>query len=220
MRRFLISACLVAPALALAADQPKPAAGSRSGGALAPGKDLPGAFNPFCVTGPYIAKLQQQAGEKEKIGGRFHCPVCAHGLEPLVLLFVRDLRFGDPLKDLLVRFDAAVEKNPNTRLAVAVVFISDVLTDLVTMDDKREELAEQLRSLAATLKLKNVSLCLDSKSDLEKYDLDRDEAAYVVVLARRCQVLASEAIARDQLTPEKVDQVLKQVAEKLGASRR
>jgi hypothetical protein len=185
---------------------------------LAAGQDLPGPFHPYCVTGPYIARLQQ-AQENEKVQGRFHCPISAHGLDPLVLLFAKNLRISDPFKDLLVRLDAAVEKNPRVRLAVTVVFVPGELTDVVTMDDKREELAEQLRSLAAALKLKNVSLCLDSKSDVERYDLDRQEAAYTLVLARRYVVLATEAIARDQLTAEKVDQVMKLVAEKLGASR-
>jgi hypothetical protein len=216
MRCFLLAAVALFPALALAADAPGSAAPAKAG-QLAPGKDLPGPFHPFCVSGPYIAKLQQ-ASEKDRVQGRFHCPISAHGLDPMVLLFVQGLNFTEPLKDLLVRLDAAIEKNPNVRLGAAVVFLSNDLPDVVTMDDKRDELAEQLRSLASALKLKNVSLCLDSKSDLEKYGLDKEEA-YTIVLVRRYAVVTLEAIPRDSLTADKVAQVMAQVGQKLGATR-
>jgi hypothetical protein len=223
MRRLLLAALLLCPVPVLADDPPQPPRPTKGGPALAVGQDLPGPFHPFCVSGPYIAKLQQ-ARENQRIQGRFHCPVSAHGLDAMVLLFVKNARFRDPpkeLTDLLVRLNAAVEKNPQARLAVTAVFVSDDLGDVVAQDKEREELADQLRSLAGTLKLANVSLCLDSKSDsdLQKYELDREEAAYTVVLARRYRVVAAESLARDRLTPEAVDRVMKQVAEKLGATR-
>jgi hypothetical protein len=216
MRRFALAAFVLLPALVLAADPPaapKADKGKQS-------DDLPGPFHPFCVTGPYIAKLQEQTKDKEKIDGRFHCPVCDHGFDPIVLLFIKDLTVSDPLKDLLVRLDAAVEKNPTVRLGVTAVFLTTELPNVLTDDDKREELAGKLRDLAGALKLKNVTLALDSKGDLEKYDVQRNEVAFTVILARGYHVVAREDIPRDLLTAEKVEQLLKQVAEKFGAKRK
>jgi hypothetical protein len=228
MRRCLLCALVVFPALVLAADPPDapkddkkaPPAKDKKVPPLTPGADLPGALRPFVVTGPFIAKLQQQAQNKEKVEGRFHCPLAAHGLDPMVLLIVKDLRFSDPFKELLTRLDNAVEKNPTVRLAVTVIFLSDDVTfDPTTEDDKREALAEQLRGLAAALKLRHVALALDGPTDVERYDVEK-EAAFQVILARRYKVVAYEAIPRDRLTAEKVDQLLALLSDKFKASRK
>jgi hypothetical protein len=189
-----------------AKDKDKPPAKETKGRSLEPGKDLPGPFHPFNATGPRK--------------GNFHCLVSQHGLDPMLLLFVRELQFSDSLKDLLRRVDNAIAKNPDVRLACAVVFLSEDLPDTVQNDDKREELAQKLADLANDLKLKHVILCLDGKADLEKYDLDRQEAAFTLVLYRKLRILDSESIARDQLTPEKVDAILKLLADKVGAKRK
>jgi hypothetical protein len=227
MRRCLPCALVVFPVLALAAappdaakdDKKAPPGKEKKVPPLTVGSDLPGALHPFVVTGPFIAKLQQQAQNKEKVEGRFHCPLAAHGLDPMVLLIVKDLRFTDAFKDLLTRLDNAVTKNPRVRLAVTVIFLSDELADPLTEDDKREALAEQLRTLAGTLKLNNITLALDGPTDVERYDVEK-EAAYQVLLTRRYKVLAYEAIARDKLTAEMVDHVMALVRDKLGATRK
>jgi hypothetical protein len=211
MRRSLLALAFV-PLLSLAADPPTPAKDSRAapkdpkGNPLAVGKDVPGPFHPYNVTGPRK--------------GNFHCVISDHGMDPMVLLFVQDLRFSEPLKDLLRRLDNAVEKNPKLRLGCAAVFLTDDLKDVVGEDDKREEMAQQLADLGNDLKLKHVVLALDTKSDVEKYDLEREEAAYTLVLYRKFRILAGEALPRDKLTPEKVDEVMKLVADKLGATRK
>lgn len=209
------------------------------GWALAPGNDLPGPFHPFYVSGPWITKLRQEAAvvkENKKIGGRFHCPVSHHGNDPMVLLFIREVRFSDALKDLLKRLDTTAAKNPNVRLGVAAVFVSDELNSALASDlskggkddelarkndDLRDDLARRLEDLAIELKLEHVGVCLDAaKGDLQKWQIDRDDPAMVVVLTRDCAVVASEAVPRDALTPEKVDKLRQQVAEKFGAVRR
>jgi hypothetical protein len=220
MRCSCLGILVLLPLIAFAADPPTPPKDEKKQAPLTPGNNLPGPFHPFCVSGPYIAKIQQQAGEKEKVRGRFHCPLSVHGLDPLVLVFVRDLRLSEPLNELLVKLDAAVEKNPALRLGVAAVFITDELPDVVGDDDKREDLAGKLTTLAQNAKLKNVALCLDSKSDLEKYDLNREDIAYTVIVSRGYRILASESILRDQLTTDKVDQILKTIGEKLETSKR
>lgn len=202
---------LAATVLGAAADPPakdkgKPPAPPVKVRALEPGKDLPGPFHPFNANGPRK--------------GNFHCLVSQYGLDPLVLLFVREVQFSDGLKDLLRRLDNAIDKNPTARLHCGVVFLSDDLTDVVLNDDKREELAQKLADLANDLKLKHVVLCLDGKADVEKYDLDREEAAYTLVLSRKLLILASESIARDKLTPEKTDAILQMLADKVGTRRK
>jgi hypothetical protein len=215
-------------ALAVAADPPadkdkaaprKGGKGPREGWALAVGKDLPGPFHPYYVSGPYLDKLREQNKSRKKIFAHFHCPVCDHGLEPIVLVFVREVRADADLKELLKRLEAAAEKNPTARLAVTAVFVADDLKDVVTNDDTREELAGKLEDLAAELKLKKVALCLDGAPDLEKYELDRD-VAYTVVLARKYQVVYSQELPRNGLTAEAVNAILDEVAQKLGARKK
>jgi hypothetical protein len=178
--------------------------------ALAVGQDLPGRFHPFNVNG--------------SSRDHFHCVVSQHGFDPMVLLFVRDLEFSDPLKDLLKRLDNACLKNPEVRLGCAVIFLSEDLEEpesgVVKNDDKREELAQKLKDLVGELKLEKVVVCLDSRNDpaLEKYALDR-EAAYTVVLYRKLRVVSFESILRDKL-PDRVGDILKQVADKFGAVRK
>jgi hypothetical protein len=217
---YLCRLCLVAlVSLAVAAAEPpaenenkeQPPPGEKNTKAepvLKEGKNLPGPFHPFNVNGPRK--------------GKFHCLVSAQGLDPLVLLFVRELEFGDPLKELLRRFDSACVRNPNVRLACAVVFLSedfDKQDAVVTNDDKREELAKKLDGLAKELKLQKVVLCLDDKYDVQKYDLEREEATYTLVVARKAKIVRAEYVPRDKLTPEKVSAIVKVLADKLGAVR-
>jgi hypothetical protein len=187
-------------------DTPAPKKDPKAGPALAVGKNLPAPFHPFNVNG----------SGKDK----FHCVVSAQGFDPMVLVFVRDLEFSDALKDLLRRLDNACVKNPRARLGCAVVFLTEELTDPVTMDDLREEMAQKLRDLAEELKLQKVVLCLDSKADVEKFDLERERAAYTVVLYNRLKIVATYSIQRDDLKAAKVDEVLKQAADKFGAVRK
>ncbi len=185
--------------------------------ALKAGNDLPGPFHPYNVNGPNA--------------GHFHCVVSGQGFDPLVLLFVRDLEVSDPLRKLLQRLDQACVKNPNVRLACAVVFLSDELKQkepgtlmddnpVVIDDDKREELAQKLVDLAGPkgLDLQKVVLCLDHKSDVEKYVLAED-AAYTLVLAHKARIVATETIPRDKLD-EKGDAIVQLLADKLGAVRK
>src|SRR5262245_28994070 len=125
MRCFVMALLALSPLLAAAAPPPAPAGDDKS--PLAVGKDLPAALHPFHVTGPSK--------------GRYHDPVAEHALDPVVLIFSRDLDVSDPLKDLLQKLDAVIDKNPPARIRGVVVFLTDDLPDVITEDDKREELA-------------------------------------------------------------------------------
>jgi len=175
---------------------------------LGPGNNLPGPFYPYNVTGPHK--------------GHFHSFVSEHGLEPAVLVFHRGLEVSDAFKELLKQLDALLEKNARANLAGYVVFIAEDLPEVFGVndkdDDRREELAAKLEDLAKALMLKNVIVCLDSRSDVEKYALG-DEAG-TVVLYRKLKIVASHPLSRDQVTDARVKEVVGEVTEKLGAKRK
>jgi hypothetical protein len=170
--------------------------------------NLPGPFHPYNVTGPHK--------------DHYHCLVSEHGLDPLVLVFARDLEVGEPMKALLSNLDTAIDQNPNARLAACVVFLPESLPEAIGTtdknDDEREALAQKVADIAEGLKLKHVVLCLDSKRDVEKYRLD-DEAAVTVILCNKYQVLSRHSLAMDKMTDEAVKQIMAEVASKLGAKR-
>src|SRR5262245_49089399 len=86
--------------------------------------DLPGSFHPYNVTGPHK--------------GRFHCLISEHGLDPMVMIFHKNVEFGDPLPDLLKKLETAIEKNPSVRLGSFVVFLPEDLPDLVGTNDAND----------------------------------------------------------------------------------
>src|SRR5437773_1457069 len=79
--------------------------------------DLPGTFHPYNVTGPKA--------------GRFHCLVTRASLDPVVIVFVRDLDFTSSLQLLEAELDNRIAKNPNTRLSSFTVVVSDELPKVV-----------------------------------------------------------------------------------------
>src|SRR6516162_1156320 len=82
------------------------------------GKDLPGPFHPFNVTG--------------KEAGNFHCVVCTKELDPVVLVFVRNSAFSDKLSAFLKDLNAAAGANPKARINAAAIFLFDDLKNVVT----------------------------------------------------------------------------------------
>jgi hypothetical protein len=212
MRRLLplTAALLTAAALAAAQPAPKEAPAKKddkppAAGPLAPGKDLPGPFHPFNVTGPYA--------------DHFHCPVSDHNLDPGVLVFLRDLTVTPPLRKLLSGLDNAIAKNPAVRLAATVTFLSDDLPNVVEDDDKRDELKAKVQEIARGLSLKQVVLGLASKPDVEKY-LGGENVAVTVVLYKKFRIVFSHALGRDEVTDAAVEQILAEVASQLGATKK
>ncbi len=224
---FLLALSLSARAADPPADEKKPETPPEKSSTppLTPGKDMPGAFHPFNVTG----------ARKD----HYHCPISQTGLNSGILLLSRDLELTEPFKELLMRLDNAVEKNPNVKMSACCVFIPDELPeytpemfpgdDMVKarkdqadkVDDKREELSARIKDLAqqTMLRDKNVVLALTNKNDLKAYSL-ADNAVYVVVLYRKYEILAVESLEKEKLTPEKVSEILKLIGDKLGARRK
>lgn len=216
MRRSLSLLVTLLTLAAVAADPPaKPKedkkpdtpAKNATGDVLAPGKDLPGPFHPYNVTGPRK--------------GRFHCLVSEYGQEPVVLILAHNLDFADTpkdFKDLLKEVDNAIDKNPAVRLKAFVAFLSDDLADVVTDDPGRAKIAKKVEDLATGLMLKHVVLTLAGKADLEKYAVG--DSAYVVILYHKLSVIASERLGPEKLTAAKVKEIMAQVGSKLGATRK
>ncbi len=175
---------------------------------LASGKDLPGPFHPYNVTGPRA--------------GKYHCFLSQHGLNPMVLILIRDSEASDALKSLLQKLDAAIEKNPAVHLGVYAVFLPEELKDkdIVEEDDLRDQLKEKLEDLAKQEPpLKHVVLALASRADLGRYALD-DDAVVTVVLYRKYRIESLHALPKDKLTDEAVAKILSEVATKLGATKK
>lgn len=183
---------------------------------LTAGKDLPGPFQPYNVTGPHKQ--------------RFHCLMSEHGLEPMVMIFHKGVDFSEPLPKLLQRLDTAIDKNAATRLGAFVVFLPEDLPDVLGSkeeknqdtnsknDDARRELEKKIEQAAADMKLKHVVLCLDNKSDVAKYRLN-EENLVTVVLYTKLRIAAVHALPKSDFTDAAVDKIMTDVAEKLGAKR-
>jgi hypothetical protein len=174
----------------------------------APDSDIPGPFTCYIATG-----LRK---------GKFHCLVTYHELNPVAMVIVRGTELTEPLKYLLVKLDTAVEKNPNTRLASFVVFLTDKIKEFPARDnqddDERENLEKALEDIQRDANLKHLTLALSIKKMLEKYKLD-DKAEVVVLLYNRYRTVAHYSLTREELTEAKAKEILGDVASKLGARR-
>lgn len=214
-----VFALLLATVLCTAGDANNP---------LAPGKNLPDTFNPFNVTEalPPVSTepdTKEKASGKHKIQphstkGKFHSLISEYDYEPVVMLFAKgsladDAAFGKLLQSL----DSAIERNrKGVRLHAFVVFLFDDLTDVLMQDDKREEHARRLESVAQNLKLRSVVLTLASKADLAKYRLPDD--ALTAVLYRKLRIAATHKSAADKVDAA-TKEILADVSGKLGATR-
>jgi hypothetical protein len=199
MRKHASTLLTLTAALALAAVLVAAPAAFQSG--PKPGDTLPGPFRPYNVTG------------KERHKGRFHCLVSEHGLNPVVLILVHGTNPSDKLLDLLKSLDETIQKNPVSRLAGFVVFLSDDLSDVVFEDDRRAALASEIEPKVAPHK--SVAAALDSWAKVkEQYKL-HDEAEVTVVLYNKLKVLSNHAFAAEGLNEDGVQAVLTDVNNRL-----
>jgi hypothetical protein len=197
MYRLLTGVLLLLPLTVTAADAP-----ADTKGGLKENDNLPGVFMPYNVTGPYK--------------GRYHCLISDYSLEPTVMLFVRDLEVSNPLKELLKQLDERIASNPAVRLHAFVVFVSSELPDVVTNDDKRDEMAKKLEDLSNSLALKNVVFCLDSPKDVEKYVHGEDRAT--AILFRKYRVVSAYTLPKGD-EADTLAKILADVGAKLRAAK-
>ncbi len=177
-----------------------------------PGSDLPGPVLMYNVT-----------GDKKN---HFHCLVSEHGLGPVAMVIVRGAEVKeDGLKDLLVKLDNTIDKNPAARVAAFAVLLTSTLKDLARDDDDRAVLATKVEDLGKGLNLKHLRLALALPSAVAAWKLD-EKADVTVVLYRDYRTVAVYGLAWDDLKakekgelPAKVKEILDQVREKFGATR-
>jgi hypothetical protein len=190
-------------------------------GPLAPGKNVPGTFHPYNVTARVIppeemepAEEDEDADKKEKqkekaktkrapytSKDKYHCLVTEYDLDPVVVLFARDLEGDKGFQDLLKKLEEACTKHRLARLRCFVVFLPDKLANVSAQDDERGEAIKKIEKLQDALKLTNVVLTLAAKSDVAKWGLD-DAAALTAVMYRNLRIMASRTVARDELEKE------------------
>jgi quercetin dioxygenase-like cupin family protein len=167
------------------ADDPRGKGGLKSGPQQ--GAALPGPFSPLNVTN---AALPGRAGTRSDYTEQ-------HGLDPVVLVFARDL--SSPLVTLVKRLDAEVAKNRSARLRAVVVVLSE-----------DEGLEEELTKLGRQEGIRNVSLALVEPPRLKHYKL-APAADVTVVLYRKRRVAANHAFKKGQLNEEAIAAVLRDI---------
>lgn len=196
MRTLMLSLILLGLAAAPPAD--------KKNASLRAGDDLPGPFHPYNVTGPHK--------------NHYHSVISERGLDPMVLIFHKNMDVGDPLRNLLRKLDAAIEKGASARLGSFVVFLPDDLKEVAgrddASDDARDALAVKASDVADALKLKHVVLCLDSKTDVESYHLS-DANLVTVVLYKKLKIAEVFALPKSDFTDKSVDKIMAAVSEKL-----
>src|SRR5262249_48162058 len=155
--------------------------------------NVPGSFHPYNVSARVLtpeeaAEAELESGEKGKkekdrytTKGKYHCLVTEYDLDPVVILFARNLDDSAGFKSLLKKLDASIEKNRVRRLRAFVVFLDKEGLgkdkkgndrELSAEDDKRGEMAKNAEKIEKDCELKNVVLTLAAEKDVAKYGLD------------------------------------------------
>lgn len=176
MKKFLFAAAMV---LAIGVSVQ---AGDVKSGPQA-GEPVPGAFEPFNITGP-------AAGEES-------CLYCRYGKDPVVMVFARSQ--SDGLAKLVAKVDKAVvaNKTPANYIGAAVIYL-----------DTTDGVKASAKKLAADGKLKEVILGCIKPSDIEAdYKLTKD-ADVTVILYQNRTVRANYSFKAGELTDAAADKVL------------
>jgi hypothetical protein len=201
--RYLLAASLAFLAVSSAFADDKP---SSEKSALAPGTNLPASFRPFHVV-------------NGKFEGRFHCPVCEHGLNPGVLIFANNAKLdGGPLVSLLKQLDTYGIERPKSRLRSFAIFLYDDVKNAVTSDDERDVHAAELKKAKEQHGILQTVLAIDSVDRLKEcgYELD-PKADLVVVLYDRVNVhRVYNFTAEKKLTDEAVRAIMTDVKVRLA----
>lgn len=211
MRRLLpnLLALLLVPTAAWAADDAKIKS-------LAAGGSIPGSFQAWMVTGSHA--------------GRYHSPVTDNGLNPVVLIFARELEGPDkPLFDLLKKIDDMIVKYPDVRLGCCAVFLNDAgLRDaLAKSGDEysrkfadttvtKQDLESRLKGAAKTKELRRVELALDQSAGPPNYPID-DKAQVTVIFYNQHAIQEYKTFGKDKLNEEDTKKILADVEKTVTA---
>jgi hypothetical protein len=147
---------------------------------LQPGEKITTIFAPINVTGEHA--------------GQPHCLVCENGLNPVVMIFAREVH--QPLLDLLSKIDEATGKSGGREMGSFVVFLSD-----------KEGLAEELGGVAKKRAFKHVVLSVDPPAGPEGFSVSK-EADVTVVLYCEFEVKANHAFRKGELNAAASERIL------------
>jgi hypothetical protein len=168
------------------------------------GEKLPGSFHPLNVNGSHA--------------NHEHCLVCDYGLDPVVLIFAREVPTAGASLALLQKVDKALEDHQAASLKAFVVFLSPNFAK----EEDRKDLVQKIESLTKLpdQPVKQLALSADSASELEQlYKLDKG-AELTVLLYKELKVVNNFAYAKDKLTDKDVDAVLTAVDKMLPAKKK
>lgn len=145
-------------------------------------------------TGEQIETIFEPLNVNGAHAGEPHCLVCENGLNPVAMIFAREV--SDPLVTMIAKLDAQVAKNSKFDMGCFVVFLGD-----------QEALKPKLAEIAKKQQLKHVILAIDAAVGPEGFNVAKD-ADVTVVLYERHKVAANHAFAKDKLTEKSVEAVL------------
>jgi hypothetical protein len=173
-----------------------------------PSSNIPGPFTVYNVTG--------------KHKGHYHCQVSENGLNPVVMIVVRGIEWKNSA--LLAKLDGIIAKNPNSRLAGFVVFLSNTLKDVAKDDKEREAIEPKLEDVGRSLK--HLTVCLAEPAKLAAWKLNPDTDV-TVVLYKDLRTVAVYNLSWEQIEekpdqkelPAKVKEILDQIRVQFKALR-
>lgn len=148
-------------------------------------------------TGEKIETIFEPLNVNGDHAGEPHCLVCENGLNPVAMVFARDV--SEPVLSLIAKLDAQVAKNSKFDMGCFVVFLGDA-----------EALKPKLAEVAKKQQLKHVVLAIDPPAGPDGFNVAK-EADVTVVLYERHTVAANHAFAKDKLTDKSVEAILADV---------
>jgi hypothetical protein len=149
------------------------------------GEKVPGPFHPLNING-------EDAGKKA-------CLYCKNGPNPVAVVFARTADDAATAK-LLKKLDEATGTHTKCEMGSYAVFLTD--------DDKAEQ---KLQGLVKNQDLKKLIVSVDNPAGPEKYNISKD-ADVTVLLYTDHKVKANHAFKKGELTEEKIETIIKDVA--------
>lgn len=171
-------------------------------------KRLPGPFQVLGVSGPHA--------------GRYYCPVCDYGLDPMVLVFVRDPADIDkPLQGFLKKVDELSTQHPDARLGGCVIVLNDggylealesKLDNLAKAIDAKDALEAALKELAKApdFNLQHVTLNLDTAAGPKDYNIS-PEASLTVLVVNKQLVVFRQTFTKEKPSEEQLEKIFQEV---------
>lgn len=150
----------------------------RSG--LQVGERITSIFEPLNVTGPY-------QGER-------HCLVCENGVNPVVMIFARDINAS--LEKLLIEVDRATAKHQSQQMGSFLVLLGG-----------KDEQSQQLSELARRHQLKHLVLSVDELEGPPGFAV-APNAEFTAILYRDFEVKANYAFSDGGLPEKSIPAIL------------